>query len=83
MRYKQQIERAYANNELVPAIARIVKQPTVGFGHLEAAERPDLMVENLVLDETKPYHRLFDPKTVRIAQQRMAEYAERHPEEGA
>lgn len=81
VRYKQQIERAYRNNELVPAIARTVKKPTVGFGHLEAAGRPDLMLETLVLDEMKPYHRLFDPKTVRIAKQRMAEYAARHPEE--
>lgn len=80
VRYKQQIEKAYKNNALVPAIASIIKRPTVGFGHLEAAGRPDLMLEALVLDETKPYHRLFDPKTVRIARQRMADYAARHPE---
>ena len=73
VRYKQQMERAYQNDELVPAIARTIKQVTVGFGHLEAARRPDLMLETLVLDKTKPYHRLFDPKTVRIARQRMAE----------
>jgi hypothetical protein len=36
-RYKQQIERAYENNELVPAIARIIRSPTTGFGHLENA----------------------------------------------
>jgi hypothetical protein len=81
VRYKHQIERAYEDNELVPAIARTIKQVTVGFGHLEAAGRPDLMLETLVLDQTKPYHHLFDPKTVRIARQRMAEYAERHREE--
>lgn len=80
VRYKQQIERAYTNNALVPAIASTIKQATVGFGHLEAAGRPDLMLETLVLDKTKPYHRLFDPKTVRVAQRRMAEYAVRHPE---
>lgn len=80
VRYKQQIERAYLNNELVPAIARTVKQPTVGFGHLEAAGRPDLMLEMLVLDKAKSYHRLFDPKTVRLAQERMEEYASRHPD---
>jgi hypothetical protein len=81
VRYKQQIERAYENNELVPAIARTIKQVTTGFSHLEAAGRPDLMLETLVLDRTKPSHRLFDPKTVRIAQQRMLEYAARHSEE--
>ncbi|MDQ5820579.1 MAG: hypothetical protein M3540_03975 [Actinomycetota bacterium] len=82
VRYKQQIERAYQNNELVPAIARTIKQTTIGFGHLEAAGRPDLMLETLVLDKEKPYHRLFDPKTVRIAERRMAEHAARHAEEG-
>jgi len=80
VRYKQQIERAYQNNELVPAIARTVKKPTIGFGHLEAADRPDLMLETLVLDQTKPYHHLFDPKTVRIAHPRMSDYAARHPD---
>jgi hypothetical protein len=80
VRYKQQIERAYPDG-LVPAIANTIKQETTGFSHLEAAGRPDLMLESLVLDKTKPYHRLFLPKTVRIAQQRMAEYAARHPEE--
>jgi hypothetical protein len=74
VRYKQQIERAYAGNELVPAIARIVRKPTLGFGHLAAAGRPDLMVETLVFDESKPYHRLFTPTTLKVAAERMAAY---------
>ena len=73
VRYKQQIEKARDEGLLVPAIARIVRKPTVGFGHLEAAGRPDLMVESLVLDRTKPYHRLFAQKTVDIARKRMDE----------
>lgn len=83
VRYKQQIERAYANNELVPAIARIIRRPTLGFGHLEAAERPDLMLETIVLDATKPYHFLFTPKTVQVARDRMAEYQSRRPEQAS
>ena len=78
VRYKQQIERAFENDELVPAVARIIRRPTVGFGHLEDAERPDLMLETLVLDETRPYHFLFTPKTVQTARERMADYAARH-----
>jgi hypothetical protein len=78
-RYKQKIERAYSERDLVSAIARIVSRRTQGFGHLEEANRPDLMVETLVLDSSKPYHRLFSAMTVQIARSRMAEYAARHP----
>ena len=79
VRYKQQIERAYSEGDLVSAIARIVGRRTQGFGHLEEANRPDLMLETLVLDSSKPYHRLFSAATVQIASDRMAEYAARHP----
>jgi hypothetical protein len=77
VRYKQQIDRGYENDELVPVIARIIRKPTLGFGHLEAARRPDLMLETLVLDESKPYHRFFTSKTVQIARSRMEEYYNR------
>jgi hypothetical protein len=77
-RYKQQIDKGYDEDALVPAIARIIRRPTLGFSHLEDAERPDLMLETLVLDETKPCHRLFTPRTVETARQRMAGYAARH-----
>ncbi len=58
----------------MPAIARIIRKPTVGFGHLQNAGRPDLMLETLVLDTSKPYHRLFSQKTVDAARARMREY---------
>lgn len=77
VRYKQRIERARENDELVPVIARIIRRPTLGFGHLEEAGRPDLMLETLVLDESKPYHRLFSPTTIETARARMADYAAR------
>jgi hypothetical protein len=38
------------------------------------------MVETLVLDTTKPYHRLFSPKTIAAARERMEDYYLRHPE---
>lgn len=81
VRYKQQIDRAYAEGLLPKAIASIVKKPTTGFGHLEEAGRPDLMVETLVLDRSKPYHHLFSPNTVRAARARMDDYYARHPED--
>jgi hypothetical protein len=77
-RYKQQIDRAYAEHRLIAAIGRIVSRRTEGFGHLEEAERPDLMVETLVLDANKPYHRLFPATTVQSARERMAQYTARH-----
>jgi hypothetical protein len=81
VRYKQLSDRAWENDALVPAVAAIIRRPTLGFGHLEDAGRPDLMLESRVLDPTKPYHRLFTPKTVQTARDRMDDYFRRHPEE--
>jgi hypothetical protein len=64
---------------LVPTVARIIRRPTLGFGHLENAGRPDLMLETLVIDKSKPYHRLFSPTTVKLARDRMDDYRKRHP----
>jgi len=80
VRYKQQIDKAYTEGELVAAIGRIVRRRTQGFGHLEKARRPDLMVETLVLDTSKPYHRLFPTAAIQAAGERMAQYAARHPQ---
>jgi hypothetical protein len=79
VRYREQIKRAYSEGDLVSAIDRIVSRRTEGFGHLEEANRPDLMVETLVLDSSKPYHRLFSATTVQSARDRMAAYAARQP----
>ncbi len=78
VRYKQMIDKGYAENVLVPALARIVRRRTIGFGHLDAAERPDLMLETLILDKSKPYHRFFSAKTIQLAAERMEEYFRRH-----
>ena len=71
VRFKQQIDKGREEGTIVPTIARIVRKPTTGFGHLREAGRYDLMVENLVIDPEKPYHRLFSPETVRVAKKRM------------
>ncbi len=78
-RYKPEIDRGSANDALVPTIAKIIRRPTRGFHYLEEAERPDLMLETLVLDSSKPYHRLFTAPTIEIARARMAAYEARHP----
>jgi hypothetical protein len=74
VRYRQQIEKGHEEGMLVPTIARIIKKPTLGFGHLEKADRPDLMVETLVLDDSKPYHKFFGATTVETARRRMEEH---------
>lgn len=72
VRYKKQIEQGRDEGSLVATISRIVRRQTIGFGHLRAAGRHDLMVENLVLDTSKPYHRFFSVKTIQTARERMA-----------
>lgn len=71
VRFKQQIDKGRAEGTMVPTVARIVRKPTKGFGHLEAAGRHDLMLENLVIDEGKPYHRFFSAETVRVSRDRL------------
>ncbi len=74
VRYKQQIEKGREENALVPTVSRIIRKPTLGFAHLDAAGRSDLMLENLVLDPNKLYHRFFTQKTVETARERMSQY---------
>lgn len=75
IRYKQQLEAVEDNKALlVTVIANIIKKRTSGFDHLAEANRPDLMVESLVLDDSKPYHRFFTSSTIEVARKRMAEF---------
>jgi hypothetical protein len=74
VRYKRQIDKGWENGELVPTVARIVRKRTLGFGHLVNAGREDLLLETLILDDTKPYHRFFTEKTKELARERMREY---------
>jgi hypothetical protein len=78
IRFKRQIEAGHEEGTLVPAVARIVRKPTLGFGHLGQAGRPDLMLETLVADPERPYHELFSPTTVRNAEERLREYEASH-----
>jgi hypothetical protein len=73
-RFKQAIDRGRAEGTLVPVVSRIVNGPTEGFSRLAEAGRRDLMVETLVLDETKSYHRFFTDKTKALAQKNLDLY---------
>jgi hypothetical protein len=75
-RFMQQIERAHAADALMPAVASIVRNTTKGFGHLADAGREDLMLESLVVDESRPYHCLFSAATVAAARGRLEAYRE-------
>jgi len=73
-RFKQSIDRGHKTGLIVPAVTGIVRRPTEGFSHLAEEERPDLMVETLVLDQTKPYHHLFSENTKASARANLETY---------
>jgi hypothetical protein len=78
--FKRAIDQSRGNAGPVPVVARMVKGKTEGYGHLAKAGRPDLMVESLVIDSTKSYHRLFPRETVAHAQRNLDDYtASREP----
>jgi len=70
-RFKQAIDRGRAEGTLVPVVSRIVNGPTEGFSRLAEAGRRDLMVETLVLDASKKYHRFFTARTKALAQKNL------------
>jgi hypothetical protein len=73
-RFKQAIDRGKREGTLVPVVSRIVNGPTEGFGRLAEAGRGDLMVETLVVDPKKVYHRLFVDKTKKLARANLDLY---------
>lgn len=79
IRFKRKVDRAHSEGWLVAAASSTVDHPTEGFRRLEEAERDDLMLENFILDKSKPYHHLFDAHTIQMAGDRMAKYYRDHP----
>jgi len=79
IRFKRKMDRAHSEGWLVAAASSTVEHRTDGFGRLEEAERDDLMLENFILDASKPYHHLFNPHTLQVASDRMAKYYRQHP----
>jgi hypothetical protein len=72
------IDKGYVEDALVPAIARILRRPTLGFGHLGAAERPDLILETLVSMRASPTTASSPLKTIQLARDRLNDYRRRH-----
>lgn len=70
-RFKQGIDRARAAGNPVPTVANICRRRSEGFDVILAADRPDLTVESLVVDETKRYHDLFKEETRRASAERL------------
>jgi HKD family nuclease len=78
-RFKQSIDAGQKDGSIVTRVHGIVRKPTEGFNHLAKAGRSDLMVETLVLDESKRYHRLFSESTKERARSNLDAY---RPERG-
>jgi len=81
-RYMQALKRAVEDeangdtNAVLQFVERLVSQPepSRGFAYLLDAGRLDLSVEAHVIDEAKPYHRLFSRGAIDVSRARLAEY---------
>jgi HKD family nuclease len=60
--------------ELVPMLARIIKETKTGFSLLVNHGRDDLLFERLVLDESLPFHSLFSEDMKQAARERLNEF---------
>jgi hypothetical protein len=80
-RFKQSIDSGHRDGTIVTRVHGIVRKPTEGFDHLAKAGRTDLMVETLMLDESKRYHRLFSEGTKERARSNLAAYRTGHGED--
>ena len=76
-RFKQAIDRARRGADPVQLVTRICRHRNAGFDVLFVNNRPDLTVEQLVLDATKPYHDLFGQQTRELSAERIAQFPPR------
>ena len=75
-RFLQATKRAEKSGELVEFAERLVstEEPSRGFFILKKAERLDLTVEALVIDQTKPYRGEFEHAAVAASRRRLADH---------
>lgn len=73
-RFLQGIRRAEAGGDPVQLVYRICRYQTDGFDVILDADRPDLTVESLVVDTTKPYHDLFTDSTRELSAERLNQF---------
>lgn len=73
------IERARrGERDPVSLVHRLCRHQTGGFDVILAHNRPDLTVEVLVLDKTKPYHDLFTGSTRQLSAERLEQFPDHH-----
>ena len=72
-RYRQALQRSVENGEVIEFVERLVMQndPSRGFFYLKDADRLDLSVEALVVEQ---FPELFDAKVVAFAEKRLREH---------
>jgi hypothetical protein len=77
-RYLQALQRAVEQNDIIGFVERLVSRDDAarGFGYLAEANRLDLTVEWLVMDEKRAYHHLFTEDAVISATARLMEASE-------
>ena len=68
------INRARDSGDPFELVARLCRQQTGGFDIILEHDQPQLTVEALVMDEQKPYHRLFTQRTKELAGQRLKQF---------
>jgi HKD family nuclease len=73
-RFLQGIRRAQAGGDPVQLVYRICRYQTGGFDVILNANRPDLTVESLVIDTTKPYHDFFTDSTRKLSAKRLEQF---------
>jgi hypothetical protein len=77
-RYLQALKRAVIEGPegVVAFVERLINQPepSRGFFYLKEAGRLDLSVEALVADASQPFHHLFSPDAVAVAEARLREH---------
>ena len=73
-RFKQGVDRARDGGDPVELVTRMCRRQTEGFDVILNAERPELTVEYLVLDESKPYYDLFSPSTRKLSAERLQQF---------
>lgn len=65
--------------QLVPMLARIVKETKLGFSRLVEHGRDDLLFERLILDESQTFHSLFSENMKLAARQRLKAHGLEQP----
>jgi len=73
-RFGPAIARARNGADPVRLVTNLCRTQSRGFDVLLVNNRADLTVEQLVLDQTTPYHDLFGARTLELSEERLAQF---------